>query len=128
MIFNFPVKQQDGNNSPPGQKSSATTRQQNSGGFKMCIMTDDRDNPFTIYKIMLQLYEGKLVTIIGKTGALIRCRIKQVDWPYINTTEAYIEYSDVKFTKPWALIHTDEIRILFPAEEIQNETSKNTES
>jgi hypothetical protein len=94
----------------------------------MCRMTDDPDNPFTIFKIMLQLNEGKLVTIIGKTGVLIRCRIKQVDWPYINTTEAYIEYSNVKFIKPWTLIHTDEIRILIPAEEIEDETSKNIES
>jgi len=76
-------------------------------------------------KITLELSKGKRVKMICKSGTLICGRVDGTNWPYVTIKEAYIEYSGLDFVEPWAIIHLDDIRILTPAKEIEDEKTKN---
>jgi len=87
----------------------------------MARMTNQYQNHFSAMRIMLLNRQDKRVKIVCGSGSFICGRVKSSSWPYVTLSQVYAEHTGLRLYEDWAVIHFDDIKVLFPAKEIEND-------
>jgi len=81
-------------------------------------MTNQDQNHLSAMRLMLLGRQDKRVKIVCGSGPLICGRVKDSSWPYLTLTQVYAEHNGLKLHEKWSVIHYEDIKVLFPADEI----------
>lgn len=88
---------------------------------EMARMTNQDQNNFSAMRIMLLNRQDKRVKVVCGSGSFICGRVKSSSWPYLTLSQVYAEHKGLRLCEGWAVIHYDDIKVLFPANEIEND-------